>query len=120
MHSLAEDIGKKLALAEQVGAEGKVEESMKLMEEVRLSLFVYETNMLQNMKPLALAGRGNPQEEGAGRAGVPQLDAGQLVPAAEAARVRGLLRLPRHPRQRQAARRPLWRQAPPRLHQGGH
>ena len=40
MHSLAEDIGKKLALAEQVGAEGKVEESMKLMEEVRLYLFV--------------------------------------------------------------------------------
>ena len=40
VHSLAEDIGKKLALAEQVGAEGKVEESMKLMEEVRLSLFV--------------------------------------------------------------------------------
>jgi len=34
VHSLAEDIGKKLALAEQVGAEGKVEESMKLMEEV--------------------------------------------------------------------------------------
>ena len=31
---LAEDIGKKLAMAEQVGAEGKVEESMKLMEEV--------------------------------------------------------------------------------------
>ena len=74
VHSLAEDIGKKLALAEQVGAEGKVEESMKLMEEVRLSLFFYETDMLPTMKPLA--GRGDPQEEGAGRAGVPQLDAG--------------------------------------------
>ena len=34
VHMLAEDIGKKLAMAEQVGAEGKVEESMKLMEEV--------------------------------------------------------------------------------------
>ena len=41
---LAEDIGKKLAMAEQVGAEGKVEESMKLMEEVSLrdSNFVSE------------------------------------------------------------------------------
>jgi RNA-binding protein Luc7-like 2 len=36
VHQLAEDIGKKLALAEQVGAEGKVEDSMKLMEEVRM------------------------------------------------------------------------------------
>ena len=35
---LAEDIGKKLAMAEQVGAEGKVEESMKLMEEVSRAL----------------------------------------------------------------------------------
>ena len=35
---LAEDIGKKLAMAEQVGAEGKVEESMKLMEEVSPAL----------------------------------------------------------------------------------
>ena len=33
-----EDIGKKLAMAEQVGAEGKVEESMKLMEEVSRAL----------------------------------------------------------------------------------
>ena len=35
VHSLAEEIGKKLAQAEEVGAEGKVEESIKLMEEVR-------------------------------------------------------------------------------------
>lgn len=34
VHQLAEDIGKKLAMAEQVGAEGKVDESIKLMEEV--------------------------------------------------------------------------------------
>ena len=34
VHQLAEEIGKKLAMAEQAGAEGKVEESMKLMEEV--------------------------------------------------------------------------------------
>ncbi len=34
VHQLAEEIGKKLAMAEQTGAEGKVEESMKLMEEV--------------------------------------------------------------------------------------
>ena len=38
VHMLAEDIGKKLAMAEQVGAEGKVEESMKLMEEVSRAL----------------------------------------------------------------------------------
>lgn len=34
VHQLAEEIGRKLAMAEQAGAEGKVEESMKLMEEV--------------------------------------------------------------------------------------
>merc|ERR1719325_154752 len=34
VHALAESIGKKLAQAEQAGAEGKVEESMKFMEEV--------------------------------------------------------------------------------------
>lgn len=34
VHDLAEKIGKKLAAAEQKGAEGEVEESMKLMEEV--------------------------------------------------------------------------------------
>jgi len=34
VHMLAEDIGKKLAKAEEVGAEGNVEESMRLMEEV--------------------------------------------------------------------------------------
>ncbi|PNF40715.1 hypothetical protein B7P43_G00664 [Cryptotermes secundus] len=34
VHELAEQIGKKLARAEQLGAEGFVEESMKLMEEV--------------------------------------------------------------------------------------
>lgn len=34
VHELAEQIGKKLARAEQLGAEGFVEESMKLMEEI--------------------------------------------------------------------------------------
>ena len=34
VHELAEMIGKKLAQAEQAGAEGKVEESMKFMDEV--------------------------------------------------------------------------------------
>lgn len=34
VHALAESIGKKLAQAEQAGAEGKVDESIKLMEEV--------------------------------------------------------------------------------------
>ena len=34
VHDLAESIGKKLAAAEQLGAEGNVEESIKLMEEV--------------------------------------------------------------------------------------
>eukprot|EP00092_Neocalanus_flemingeri_P001622 GFUD01001730.1.p1 GENE.GFUD01001730.1~~GFUD01001730.1.p1 ORF type:complete len:356 (-),score=110.41 GFUD01001730.1:626-1693(-) len=34
LHDLAETIGKKLASAEQLGAEGNVEESIKLMEEV--------------------------------------------------------------------------------------
>ena len=34
VHELAEQIGKKLAAAEQLGAEGLVEESMKMMEEV--------------------------------------------------------------------------------------
>ena len=36
VHELAEQIGKKLARAEELGADGLVEESMKLMEEVRL------------------------------------------------------------------------------------
>merc|ERR1711988_1969159 len=34
VHELAEDIGKKLAAAEQLGAGGNVEESIKIMEEV--------------------------------------------------------------------------------------
>lgn len=34
VHELAEQIGKKLAVAEQAGVEGDVEESMKIMEEV--------------------------------------------------------------------------------------
>merc|ERR1719350_2206466 len=34
VHALAESIGKKLAQAEEAGAEGKVDESIKLMEEV--------------------------------------------------------------------------------------
>lgn len=34
VHELAEQIGKKLAAAEQLGAEGNVEESIKMMEEV--------------------------------------------------------------------------------------
>ncbi|CAG2069321.1 unnamed protein product, partial [Timema podura] len=34
VHELAEQIGKKLARAEQLGADGFVEESMKLMEEI--------------------------------------------------------------------------------------
>lgn len=34
VHDLAEQIGKKLAAAEQLGAEGNVEESIKMMEEV--------------------------------------------------------------------------------------
>merc|ERR1719205_133643 len=34
VHELSETIGKKLAQAEQAGAEGKVDESMKLLEEI--------------------------------------------------------------------------------------
>lgn len=37
VHELAEEIGKKLARAEQLGEEGFVEESLKLMGEVALS-----------------------------------------------------------------------------------
>lgn len=36
VHELAEQIGQKLAKAEQLGEEGFVDESMKLMEEVRI------------------------------------------------------------------------------------
>lgn len=36
VHQLAEEIGKKLARAEQLGEEGQVEESWKLMGEVSL------------------------------------------------------------------------------------
>ena len=53
---LAEDIGKKLAMAEQVGAEGKVEESMKLMEEVRCRLKLKSTAIswaLKNMNNIS-------------------------------------------------------------------
>lgn len=37
VHELAEQIGQKLAKAEQLGEEGFVDESMKLMEEVIIS-----------------------------------------------------------------------------------
>lgn len=40
VHELAEQIGQKLAKAEQLGEEGFVDESMKLMEEVNLIAFV--------------------------------------------------------------------------------
>lgn len=40
VHELAEQIGQKLAKAEQLGEEGFVEESMKLMEEAR-TFFVF-------------------------------------------------------------------------------
>ncbi len=36
VHLLAEQIGQKLAKAEELGAEGFVDESMKMMEEVGL------------------------------------------------------------------------------------
>lgn len=42
VHELQEQIGQKLAKAEQLGAEGFVDESMKLMEEVS-ERFVFKT-----------------------------------------------------------------------------
>lgn len=39
VHLLAEQIGQKLAKAEQLGAEGFVDESMKMMEEVKLGKY---------------------------------------------------------------------------------
>lgn len=44
VHELAEEIGAKLARAEQLGAEGFVEESMKLMAEVGISIIVGKLN----------------------------------------------------------------------------
>lgn len=41
VHELAEQIGQKLAKAEQLGEEGFVEESMKLMEEVYNIYYYY-------------------------------------------------------------------------------
>lgn len=41
VHELAEQIGQKLAKAEQLGEEGFVDESMKLMEEVRQTCTFY-------------------------------------------------------------------------------
>lgn len=40
VHELAEQIGKKLAKAEQLGEEGLVDESMKLMEEVQYDSYL--------------------------------------------------------------------------------
>ena len=40
VHELAEDIGKKLAAAETLGAEGNVEESIRLMEEVEIGIII--------------------------------------------------------------------------------
>ena len=40
VHELAEDIGKKLAAAETLGAEGNVEESIRLMEEVEIVIII--------------------------------------------------------------------------------
>lgn len=41
VHELAEQIGQKLAKAEQLGEEGFVDESMKLMEEVSRNLIFF-------------------------------------------------------------------------------
>lgn len=43
VHELAEEIGKKLARAEQLGEEGFVEESLKLMGEVKVFIAVIFT-----------------------------------------------------------------------------
>lgn len=43
VHELAEEIGKKLARAEQLGEEGFVEESLKLMAEVKKCFFFFKS-----------------------------------------------------------------------------
>jgi hypothetical protein len=50
VHELAEQIGKKLARAEQLGAEGFVEESMKLMEEASQILFFAQGGFILHVK----------------------------------------------------------------------
>lgn len=68
VHQLAEEIGKKLADAEQAGADGKVDESMKLMEEVRMS-YIFTFNFFTYVHTScgsALLGGGNPQEKDPG------------------------------------------------------
>ena len=94
VHGLAEAIGKKLAEAEKAGAEGKVDESMKLMEEVE----DFRKKKLQ------------------AEAGVPELHAGQFLPTTKASGVRGVLGLPRHPRQRSPFGRSFRRKTSPRIH----
>lgn len=49
VHELAEQIGQKLAKAEQLGEEGFVEESMKLMEEVKIFILMYEFSAWNNL-----------------------------------------------------------------------
>lgn len=114
VHELAEQIGQKLAKAEQLGEEGFVEESMKLMEEVTyLSQFPYHPLDVS----ITNAGRRAPQEEARSGTGVPQLDAGEQLPATEAARLRGVLGVFGHTRQRSPPCGSLRWQAAPRLHQ---
>jgi hypothetical protein len=53
VHELAEEIGAKLARAEQLGAEGLVEESMKLMAEVGggdVGLYVLRRHVLRKKR----------------------------------------------------------------------
>lgn len=53
VHELAEQIGQKLAKAEQLGEEGFVEESMKLMEEVRnYELFIHSLHKVYKSSSL--------------------------------------------------------------------
>lgn len=77
IHSLGEQIGTKLARAEEMGAKGDVDASLGFLEEV------------EDLK----------KKETWRRDGVQELYAGFELPATEAAGVRGVLRLPGHPRQ---------------------
>ncbi|KAL3214558.1 hypothetical protein MRX96_034833 [Rhipicephalus microplus] len=94
VHELAENMGKKLAAAEAKGADGNVEESLKLLEEVE---------EIRRKKAEAEQDYRNSH-------------ACLVIPTAKVAGVRRVLRLPGHPRQRPPARRPLWWQAAPGLH----
>lgn len=106
VHELNEEIGKLLAKAEQLGAEGNVDEAQKVLQEVEkvrtrkkdaeVRTEALVSTLILRFLTLCLVLTWSVSES-LSSGGVQELHAGLQLPAAEAQSVRGVLRLPGSP-----------------------